>query len=208
MNPVAAQAKLYRGCAGQAYWSSGSKATGVGNMADVYVYPRPTYDLRVNSLYVQSPTDSGATGVEIGWTSSPTHNPWPFTVWYDGGMATPVDWPSVSLPVNSRISFEIANTSNGDDWQMYMGGILYKNWPNTGMNSGWPVNAEERNSGSDDGRASMTNCQLLKKTGGVYDWTWWSDGGRALDAYDTPYYFRFNHVTDANHWVYCDDHNN
>jgi hypothetical protein len=207
---------LAHGAGGWATWSNGSSLTAYGNRGEVYAYTRPSSGAKVNSIYVRAPGDPNGYLVEAGYTSTGSnppsglpanHDPWFFSVNMYAGVYTADDFSyQYGLPVGERTRVSLVNTSGAHNWDVYYAGTHVTTWWDTAFMYGYLTVGEERSLTSVDARASITYMERLAREGSAYTWYYWWNG--VGDGYDDAYSFRFNHVGDSNHWVYCDDHNN
>ncbi|MFA5844332.1 MAG: hypothetical protein WC971_05810 [Coriobacteriia bacterium] len=204
----------FPGAGGRVTWSDGSDVRNAyGVMGTMFAYSRPATGVKVNSMYVRNPDYPNSWAVEVGYTSTGSgagawglpenHDPWFFTVRYKDGVYAGEDF-SYTFPftVGERTTPSLQRRGN-DDWDVYYGNYLAHTWwdmPQLLM--GRPTVGEERCNTGVDPRADITWMKLKQSNGG---WLYWWHG--VAEGSDGAYSFRFNHVGDSNHWVYCDDHN-
>lgn len=201
---------------GIATWSDGSWLTAYGNRGEVYAYARPSSGAKVNSIYVRAPGDPNDYLVEAGYAATGSnppsglpanHNPWFFSVNVVAGVYYAEQFNyQYGLPVGERTRVSVINTSGLHTWDVYYAGNYVMSWYDTDFMYGYLTVGEERSLTSVDARASITYMRRLAQEGSSYTWYYWWNGVR--NGQDGAYYFRFNHVGDSNHWVYCDDHDN
>lgn len=207
--PTPAFALPYQ-CGGWANWSDGTKiTTAYANRGDMYAYARPSTGVKVNSIYVMAPGDPFRYLVEVGYTSTGSNapdlpdneNPWFFAATKKAGVYGADDWFNLHLPVGERTTVGLQNTTGSETWEAYYETTLKRRWYDRDFDYGMLMVGEERSNTSIDARASITNMRRMDAS---YDWYYWWHGYKFQE--DELYQFRFNHVGDSNHWVYCDDH--
>lgn len=215
IQPPAALA--YSVAGGIARWSDDTYVTNAkGNRGEMYAYPRPTTTEKVCSIYVRDPIYPSYYVVELGYSATgaypyngdpANHDPFLFTARMRAGEYLARNYTSTPFPVNQRTSVRIQNTSSWDDWAMFYNDLALTPWYDMLFTHGRPDVSEERWDLQVDGRASITYMKLMQPD---LSWAhWWHGVGDDYDDGLTQWYsFRFNHVGDSNHWVYCDDHNN
>jgi hypothetical protein len=220
-----ASAAAFPGAAARQTWSNGTPVTGAfGVKGKIRAYPRPTYGLKVSSMYIRKYNDPYRNFVEVGYTAtganppsnpdgSPipaNHDPWLFTARAINEEYKVQDFYDKAFPVNGWTEVSLRNTSGNDNWYVYYGSTKVLTWWDiTTMILGEPWVGQERSISSIDARASQMYMQYFDKDGSTYTWYDWRYGRSVFaDQLNPSFYWRTNLLDTSAHKIYCDDHTN
>lgn len=182
-----------------------------GTYAKHYIYSKSQVHLasnsqgHVNSIYHEGPAYQF---IEVGWVWKPSMSTAP-RIFYN--WENPVtgqaggSYLNYTPTVGTWLRLKVER-STLDTWNLKIEEQNYQTLAYTGIWEGFAQNGTERDiRPTDDDRASWTYITYKD----YYDSNWYYWSNVISFTNDTPpYHMYVNHLGDANHWIYVDDHQN